>query len=68
MSILQWKGQDCQGQRSTSGVEAPDGGKGWKAFDKLIAPCRLHPLGPLILHIHIVLGRTNNTYIVHRNH
>ena len=30
------RGKPSQGQRSTSGVESPDGGKGWKAFVELI--------------------------------
>ena len=29
---IPWKGQASQAQRSTSGVEVPDGGKVWKAF------------------------------------
>ena len=31
------RGKPSQGQRSTSGVESPDGGKGWKAFVELIS-------------------------------
>ena len=31
------RGKPSQGQRSTSSIESPDGGKGWKAFVELIS-------------------------------